>query len=197
MPHELFCLSSFGFKNCAKLFRIKFCTRKSNSFISEKWVWYLEKQPNLNKWLKLKKKNNLWHRKAQDRHLVGPNPLHIQHPRNRGSSIGQVRFSFRPFNLGPRPLFTKKHPKSAKSNPIFHLKGRRATELGWQIWIAQWLNFCFECFYFPRFWPSSGVKLGSKLDQMCKLWLSPVTEKIRIFQRFFRHCCCIVQYYPW
>ena len=56
MPHELFCLSSFGFKNCAKLFRIKFCTRKSNSFISEKWVWYLEKQPNLNKWLKLKKK---------------------------------------------------------------------------------------------------------------------------------------------
>ena len=38
--------------------------------------------------LKIKIKNGLWHRKAQDRHMVEPNPLHIQDPKNRGSSIG-------------------------------------------------------------------------------------------------------------
>ena len=39
------------------------------------------------------------------------------------------------FDSGPlkgdhAPFFTKKRSKSAKSNPIFHLKGRRATGLG-------------------------------------------------------------------
>ena len=33
------------------------------------------------------KKNDLCDRKAQERHMVEPNPLHIQHPRNRGPSI--------------------------------------------------------------------------------------------------------------
>ena len=55
MPHELFRLSYFEFKNCAKLFRIKFFTRKSNSFFKNKWVWYLEKQPNLKKWFEFEK----------------------------------------------------------------------------------------------------------------------------------------------
>ena len=34
------------------------------------------------------KKNHLCDQKAQDGHVVGPNPLHIQDPRNCGSSIG-------------------------------------------------------------------------------------------------------------
>ena len=50
LPHELFYLSYFGLKNCAIRCRIKFCTRKSNSFFSKLGAWYLEKQPNLKKW---------------------------------------------------------------------------------------------------------------------------------------------------
>ena len=38
-------------------------------------------------------------------------------------------------------IFIKKRWKSAKSNPIFHLKGRRDTSSLYHFWIAQWVNF--------------------------------------------------------
>ena len=58
-----------------------------------------------------------------------------------------------PLMLDHTIYFTKKCSKSAKGNPIFHLKGRRATRLG--LTDLDSLNFCLEFFYFPRFRPSN------------------------------------------
>ena len=43
MPHELFCLWLLKSQTDANRLRIKFCTRKSNSLFSIKWMWYVEK----------------------------------------------------------------------------------------------------------------------------------------------------------
>ena len=59
MPHELFCLSYFPFKNCVNRLRIKFCKRKANSFFKKNCMWYLEKQPNLKTWFEFFKQNVL------------------------------------------------------------------------------------------------------------------------------------------
>ena len=40
--------------------------------------------------------------------------------------------------------FTKKPSKSAKSNPIFHWKGRRDTSWLYDFCIAQWVNFFLQ-----------------------------------------------------
>ena len=49
------------------------------------------------------------------------------------------------------------------------------------------------------FWfrPSSGGKMGSKLDQTCKFWLYAVSVKIWIFERFLKHCFSLLEYYLW
>ena len=44
-------------------------------------------------------KNDLWHRKAQDRHMVGPNRLHIRNARSRVGNMGRVSCSFRAFKV--------------------------------------------------------------------------------------------------
>ena len=44
MPHELFYFSFLRFQTGANRLKIKFCTKKLNSFFLKNWVWYLEKQ---------------------------------------------------------------------------------------------------------------------------------------------------------
>ena len=45
-------------------------------------------------------------------------------------------------------IFTKNRSKSAKSNPIFHLKRRRDTSWLYNFWIAQWVNFFLQNYYY-------------------------------------------------
>ena len=44
MPHELFYFLFLRFQTGANRLKIKFCTKKLNSFFLKNWVWYLEKQ---------------------------------------------------------------------------------------------------------------------------------------------------------
>ena len=116
--------------------------------------------------------------------MVGPKPLYIQGLRIHGFSIGQIRFSFWSFNFWPRSDFYKKRSKSAKSNPIFHLKWRRDTSRLYNFWIAQWVNFSSKIIiiFFNLaifFWG----KKGPMLDQKCKLCVSPVSVKILSFSK--------------
>ena len=92
-------------------------------------------------------------------------------------------------------IFTKKRSKRAKSNPIFHLKGRRDTSWLYNFWIAQWENFSSKyviiflnlvIFFRGKKWP--------KLDRKCKLWISPVSVKIWVFQKFLKHFFCFLEY---
>ena len=72
---------------------------------------------------------------------------------------------------------------------------KRRIDTSWfcNSWIAQWLKFFLQIFFFFWFWPSSsGGKKRSKLDQKCKLWVSPVSVKIWVFQRFLKHCFCFL-----
>ena len=119
MAHQLSCSWFFKFQIGANQLKIKFCVGKLSLFSPKIFVWYPERQPSLKIWVKIKKKNDLCDRKAQDEEMVRPNTLHILNPRIRGSSIALVKFWFRPFNLWPRPDLQK----IAKSNPIFHLQG--------------------------------------------------------------------------
>ena len=60
--------------------------------------------------------------------MVGPKSLYIEDLRIHGSSkVAKVRVDFHsdPLTFDLAQIFTKKRSKSAKSNPIFHLKGRR------------------------------------------------------------------------
>ena len=82
-----------------------------------------------------------------------------------------------PLMLDHTIYFTKKCSKSAKGNPIFHLKGRRATRLG--LTDLDSPNFCLEFFYFPWFRPSNFGYL-------------PFREKFAFFQRFIKRCFCIL-----
>ena len=102
------------------------CTQKSN----ETW--------NLKIRVKIKKKH-LWSKGSRWK-VVGPKSLYIQDLRIYGSSIGQIRFDL-------AQIFTKKRSKSAKSNPIFHLKGRRDTSWLYNFWIAQWVNFFLQNYF--------------------------------------------------
>ena len=62
--------------------------------------------------------------------MLGPNRLNILNARSRVGNMGRVSFISGPLKCDHAPFFTKKRSKNAKSNPIFHLKRRRATELG-------------------------------------------------------------------
>ena len=59
----------------------------------------------------------------------------------------------------------------------------------WTIWIALWIILFLQVIYLFGFWPSSGGKLESKLDQKCKIWVSPVSVKIHFFQNSFNGIC--------
>ena len=66
MAHNLLCSSSNFVQIGVNRFRIKFCIGKWNLFLSNVWVWYPGKQPNLKKWIEIEK-NDLCDQKAQDR----------------------------------------------------------------------------------------------------------------------------------
>ena len=158
------------------------CTQKSN----ETW--------NLKIRVKTKKKH-LW-LKGYRWKVVGPKSLYIQDLRIHGSSTGQSRFSFWSFNFWPRSNFyQKKRSKSAKSSPIFHLKGRRDTS--WQFLDSpMWDFFPPKLLFLFLIWPSSsGGKRGPKVGQKWKLWVSPATVKIWVFQKFLKHRFCFLEYY--
>ena len=55
----------------------------------------------------------------------------------------------------------------------------------WHVWIAQWLTFFCNTYFFFRCSPSSGGNAGSNLDQMCSLWGRSFSIKTRIFQTIF------------
>ena len=57
-------------------------------------------------------------------------------------------FDFDPLTFDHALFFTKKRSKSAKSNPIFHLKGRRATGLGLTDLDSPMAEFLSTIFYF-------------------------------------------------
>ena len=118
LPHELFYLSYFGLKNCAIRCRIKFCTRKSNSFFSRLGAWYLEKQPNLKKWSEIKKKTfGIYSRKTGkcwNQTFCTETRLTIVRLQQ-----GRSNFNSEPLKCDHAPFFTKKRPKQDKSNRIF------------------------------------------------------------------------------
>ena len=95
---------------------MKFCIKKSNWFFSKKWVWYLQKQPNLKKHFEI---NDLSYQKAQEQEMVGPNPFQIQYPGKIVGKIVFVKFWFQPFNMWPRPFLSKNSQNKTKSNYIF------------------------------------------------------------------------------
>ena len=140
------------------------CTQKSN----ETW--------NLKIRVKIKKKH-LWSKGSRWK-VVGPKSLYIQDLRIHGSSIGHIRFSFWSFNFWPRSDF---YHSSTQKVQIFHLKGRGDKSWLYNFWIAQLLNF----FLWDSFFFISAIffrwKKGSKLDQKCKLWVSPVFIQIWVF----------------
>ena len=144
-------------------------------------------------------KKNICDQKAPDGEVGGPKSLHIQDLRIHGSNIGQIRFSLWSFSFWPRSDFHQKRLKSEKSNPIFYLKGRRDMSWFFNFWIAQWLHFFLQnSFFFFYFGHLLQGEKGSKLEQKCKLWVSPVSEKISaekisVFQRFLKHCFCFLE----
>lgn len=52
-----------------------------------------------------------------------------------------------------------------------------------------------ETYSFFGIWLSSSGSGGSKLNQKCKLSVRLVLVKIQIFQRFFKHYFCLLNYY--
>ena len=61
----------------------------------------------------------------------------------------RVDFHSDPLTFDLAQTFTKKRSKSAKSNLIFHLKGRRATGLGLTDLDSPMAEFLQLRFYFP------------------------------------------------
>ena len=88
------------------------------------------------------------------------------------------------WSLTMRPFVPEKKPNSAKVNYSFHWKLK---EDG-----AVILNDLELDGYF-WFRPSSGSKLGSKLDQKLKLWVSPVTVKIWVLQNALNSICATMR----
>ena len=119
------------------------CTQKSN----ETW--------NLKIRVKIKKKH-LW-LKGYRWKVVGPKSLYIQDLRIHGSSVD---FHSDPLNFDLAQIFTKKCSKSAKSSPIFHLKGRRDTS-----WLYGWIfSSKITLFKFDHLLQRGKViKVGSKV----------------------------------
>ena len=86
-----------------------------------------------------------------------PNFLHILESRIADFVISCVRLWFWPFDLSPRPVFSQKYPKSVKSNPIFHLKGR-----GDRVLAFTYFDSSIAEFFGHLFTVKQGVKVGPK-----------------------------------
>ena len=155
------------------------CTQKSNE------TWNLKIQ------VKIYKNSKHLRLKGSRLKLVGPKSLYIQDLRIHGSSIGQIKFSFWSFTFDLDQICTKKCSKSAKSNPIFHLKGRRDTSWLYNFWIAQWVNFFLQNYFFKNlaifFRGKKGVKVGPKvqtlgISRFCKnLSFSKILKALFLF----------------
>ena len=76
------------------------CIQKSNE------TWNLKIRVTIEK--------NIYDQKTPGEEVVGPKSLYIQDLRIRGSSIGQIRFSFWSFNFWTRSNFYQKMLKKCK-----------------------------------------------------------------------------------
>ena len=88
------------------------------------------------------------------------NSLHILNLRT-----GQVDFDANPLTSDHAQIFPNKCSKSAKSNPIFYLKGRGDMVLPLAYLDCPMPEYLSVNMYFFRFRPFSGGKRGSKLDK--------------------------------
>ena len=82
---------------------------------------------------------------------------------------------------------------------VIVLVPKKAEKIGpwfWHLLIAQWLKL-FLSYTFFQFQPSSGDSESSKLDQKYKFWIHPVLIKRKIFQRFLKHCFCLLTCFFW
>ena len=109
-------------------------------FFSNMWACYLEKQPNLKKWVEIKKELG----------SAGANVFAQKHDRELWDCNKVNQFWFRLFNVWPRPSFWQKIAKIERKVIAFFLKDW--DEIGpWfsNISIARWLNFveCIICFF--------------------------------------------------
>ena len=96
-----------------------------------------------------------------------------------------------PLTFDLTQIFNKKCSKSAKSSPIFHLKGRRDTSWFYNFWIAQWVNFFLQNYFFKNlaifFRGKKGVKVGPKvqtlgISRFCKnLSFSKILKALFLF----------------
>ena len=84
------------------------------------------------------------------------------------------------------PICTQKSPNSTKLIIVFIENWKEIGPWFWRIWIT--------CFWFR---PYLGSKLGSKLDQTLKLWISPLTVKIWVLQIALNGICTTVHLYIW
>ena len=126
MPHEVFCSSFFKFQIGANWFRIKFCIRLSNSFLSKNWGWYPEKQPNLKIVIEIKKKQQ---KNKKKRPLVivatklgsaGTKLFALKHAQQLCWSNRLCQILIPTFQRVTTPLFLAKNWQNrAKSNHIF------------------------------------------------------------------------------
>ena len=93
-------------------------------------------------------------------------------------------------------LPAKNIPDSAKSNLVFLERREEIEPWFWHIWIYQWLKFFKENIYiFFVFW--FRLFQGEEEGQKDKPWVCPFSIKTRIFQKFFKQCFCLLQYYLW
>ena len=115
--------------------------------------------------------------------MVRANSLHILN-----LWTGQVDFDADPLTSDHAQIFPNKCLKSAKSNPIFYLKGRGDTVLPLAYLDCPMAEYLSVNMYFFRFRPFSGGKRGSKLDKNLQTLGISLSVKIWIFLKFFKHC---------
>ena len=105
------------------------CTQKSN----ETW--------NLKIRVKTKKKKNICDWKGIDGKWWDQNLCIFKTSGFMALAQATIDIHSESLTFDLAQIFIKKRSKSAKSNPIFHLKGRRDTSSLYHFWIAQWVNF--------------------------------------------------------
>ena len=110
------------------------CTQKSNE------TWNLK--------IRVKTKKNICDWKATDGKWWDQNLCIFKTSGFMALAQARVDFHSDPLTFDLAQIFTKKRSKSAKSNPIFHLKGRRDKSWLYNFWKAQWVNFFLQNYYY-------------------------------------------------
>ena len=154
----------------------------------------LRKATKLETWKSgLKQKKNICDWKATDGKWWDQNRCIFKTSGFMALAQARVDFHSDPLTFDLAQIFTKKRSKSAKSNPIFHLKGRRDTSWLYNFWIAQWVKFFLGNYFVLNLAIFFRLKKGSKLDQKCKFWVSPVSVKKLSFSKNFN----VLFLFPW